>query len=124
MPIKNSWKYTKTVIDIDVFLKATRNDFKFVSQRPFQSKKHPEDKGVLATLLVQYDDMDYGVDKNGNKRNNNVLNSFDVTILNGGAPLPFKLGDRVSLGKFIPEKSFAVDFDLLLRFEDIRKAGN
>lgn len=121
---QHAWKYTKTVIDINALLEATRNDFKFVAQKPYQSKKNPEDKGVLATLLVIHDNMDYGVDKNGNKRDNNVLNTFDVTILNGGTKLPFKKGDRVALEKFIPEKSYAIGFDLLLRFENIRKIGD
>lgn len=123
MGLQHSWKYTQSTIDIDALLKATRNIFKFVGQKPFQSKKNPEDKGVIATLLVVYDDMDYGVDKNGNKRDNNVLNTFDVTILNGETVLPLRKGEKVSLGKFIPEKSFAIGFDLLLRFDSIRKVG-
>lgn len=123
MALQNIWKYTKTIVDIDALKNATRNEFKFVSQKPYQSKKNPEDRGVLITLLVLHDDMDYGVDKNGNKRDNNVLNTFDVTILNGGTLLPLKKGDRVALGKFIPEKSYAIGFDLLLRFEDVKKIG-
>ena len=70
-----------------------------------------------------YDDKDYGVDKNGNKRDNNVLNTFEVTILNGETALPFKKGEKVSLGNLIPEKTFVIGFDLLLRFDSIRKAG-
>ena len=78
----------------------------------------------MLTLLITHDDMNYGVDKNGRKRENNILNTFDVTILNGKTELPFKKGDKVSLAGFIPEKSYVIGFDLILRFSDIRKAGN
>lgn len=124
MPIQNSWKYTQTTFKIEDFLKATRNEFQFVSQKPYQSKKTPENVGTNVTLLITHDDMDYGVDKNGRKRENNVLNTFDVTILNGQTTLPFKKGEKVSLGKFIPEKSYVIGFDVLLRFADIKKAGD
>lgn len=123
MSIINPWVYTRQVIDMEKFLKATRNTYQFVAQKPYQSKKNPEDKGVVATLLVTHDDMDYGVDKEGRKRENNVLNTFDVTVLNGQPALPFKKGEKVSLVGFLPEKSYAIGFDLLLRFADIRKAG-
>lgn len=123
MAIQNSWKYVRTNFDSDKFLEATRNMFQFVSQKPYQSKKNPDEKGVSAVLLIAHDDMDYGVDKNGRKRDNNVLNTFDVTILNGKTELPFKKGDKVSLVGFIPEKSFVIGFDIILRFKDIKKAG-
>ena len=123
MSIVNPWVYTRTAFDIETFKKATRNQYQFVGQKPYQSKKHPEDKGTTATLLIMYDDKDYGVDKNGNKRDNNVLNTFEVTILNGETALPFKKGETVSLGNLIPEKTFVIGFDLLLRFDSIRKAG-
>ena len=124
MAIQNSWVYTQTRFDAEKFLKATRNIFMFVSAKPYQSKKNPEDKGTTATLSIIHDDMDYGVDKNGRRRDNNVLNTFDVTILNGKSEVPFKKGDKVSLAGFIPEKSYVIGFDVLLRFRDIKKAGN
>ena len=68
--------------------------------------------------------MDYGVDKNGRKRDNNVLNTFEVTVLNGQSEVPFKKGEKVSLVGFIPEKSYVIGFDLLLRFRDVKKAGD
>lgn len=124
MPIQHSWKYTKNLFDSESFLKATRNLFQFVSAKPYQSKKNPEEKGVTLTLLIVHDDMDYGVDKSGRKRDNNVLNTFDVTILNGQSELPFKKGEKVSLVGFLPEKSYVIGFDLLLRFKDVKKAGD
>lgn len=125
MAILNSWVYTQTTFDAEKFLKATRNTFLFVSAKPYQSKKNPDDKGFTCTLSIIHDDMDYGVDKNtGQKRDNNVLNTFDVTILNGKSEAPFKKGDKVSLAGFIPEKSYVIGFDVLLRFRDIKKAGD
>lgn len=124
MAIQNSWVYTQNLFNAEKFLKATGNVFQFVSAKRYQSKKNPEDKGVTLTLLVIHDDMDYGVDKAGHKRDNNVLNTFDVTILNGQSEVPFKKGDKVSLAGFIPEKSYVIGFDLLLRFRDVRKAGD
>lgn len=122
--IQNSWVYTQNQFLEKKFLKATRNEYQLVSQKSYLSKKNPEDKGVTLTLLITHDDMDYGVDKNGRKRDNNVLNTFEVTILNGQTEVPFKKGDKVSLVDFIPEKSYVIGFDLLLRFRDIRKAGD
>lgn len=124
MAIQNSWVYTHTEFDAEKFLRATRNLFQLVSQRPFVSKKNPDEKGVLVTLLITHDDTDYGVDKNGNKRDNNVLNTFDVTILNGESSIPFRKGEKVSLGNYLPEKSYVIGFDLILRFNSIRKAGD
>ena len=89
--IQNSWVYTQTQFDAEKFLKATQNIFLLVSAKPYQSKKDPDDKGTTLTLSIMHDDMDYGVDKKtGKKRDNNVLNTFDVTILNGKTEVPFK----------------------------------
>jgi len=125
MPIQNSWAYTQTRFDAEKFLKATRNIFLFVSTKPYQSKKIPEDNGSTLTLSIMHVDMDYGVDKQTKqKRDNNVLNTFDVTILNRKSEVPFKKGDKVSLVGFIPEKSHVICFDVLLRFRNVKKAGN
>lgn len=124
MAIQHSWAYTHTSFDAEKFLKAARNEFQLVSQRPYQSKKNPEEKGVSVILLIVHDDNDYGMDKNGNKRENNVLNTFDVTILNGETSIPFRKGEKVSLGNFLPKKSYVIGFDLILRFDSIRKAGD
>lgn len=124
MAILNSWVFTKTLFDAELFLKATRNEFLYVSGKPYQSKKDPEDKGSTLTLSIIHDGMDYGVDKNGRKRDNNILNTFEVTILNGQSEPLFKKGDKVSLVGFIPEKSYVIGFDLLLRFRDARKVGD
>lgn len=124
MALINSWIYTKSIFESEKFLKATHNEFQFVAQKPYISKKNPSDKGVTVTLLIIHDDEDYGVDKKtGNKRDSNVLNTFDVTILNGRNSLPFKKGDKVALVNYIEEKSFVIGFDIMLRFADLRKVS-
>lgn len=124
MAILNSWVYTQTLFDAGLFLKVTENEFLFVAQKPYQSKKEPNDKGVALTLSIIHDNMDYGIDKNGNKRENNLLNTFDVTILNGLSEVPIKKGDKVSLIGYIPEKSYVIGFDTILRFKDVKKASD
>ena len=62
------------------------------------------------------DDMDYGIDKSGNPRENNVYQNFDVTILNRNHEV--KKGDYVRLLDFDEEHSYVLGFDLLLRFQD------
>lgn len=124
MAILNPWAFTRTEFEADKFLKATGNVYQLVSQRPYRSKKNPDEKGVSATLLITHDDYDYGVDKNGNKRDNNVLNTFDVTILCGETSLPIRKGEKVSLGNYLPDKSYVIGFDLILRFDSIRKVSD
>lgn len=124
MALINSWVYTNTIFNVEKFLKATHNEYQFVAQKSFQSKKNLEERGVVVTLLVIHDDEDYGVDKKtGMKRDTNVLNSFDVTILNGKDSLSMKKGEKVTLVDFIEDKSFVIGFDLMLRFRDIKKIG-
>lgn len=124
MPIQNSWVYTQTLFKAEEFKKMTRNVYQFVSQRPYVAKKDEKEKGVSVTLLIIHDDNDYGNDKStGNKRDSNVLNTFDVTILNGNTSLPFNKGDKVALGNYLPDKSFIIGFDLILRFDSIRKVN-
>jgi len=122
MPIQNAWVFMETRFKAEDFLKNTHNAYRFVSQRPYKSKKNPEDTGVFLTLQIAKDDTDYGVDKkSGMKRDNNTLNSFDVTILNGKERIDLQKGDYVRLIDFLPEKSFAIGFDLILRFREVEK---
>src|SRR5699024_12751968 len=122
MPISNAWVFTETRFKAEEFLANTKNIYRFVSQRPYASKNNPEDVGVTITLLIIKDSTDYGFDKKtGLKRDNNTLNSFDVTILNGKESLDLNKGDEVKLIDFIPEKSFVIGFDLILRFKVVKK---
>lgn len=120
MPISNAWTFTETNFKAEEFLNNTENIFRLVSQRPYVSKKDPNEKGVTLTLQITKDNTDYGVDKkNGFKRDNNVLNTFDVTVLNNSDRVDINKGDYVRLIEFIQEKSFVIGFDLILRFRDV-----
>lgn len=122
MPISNAWVFTQTTFKAEEFLKNTSNMFRLVSQRPHISKKDPDEKGVTLTLQITKDDTDYGVDKKtGFKRDNNILNTFDVTVLNNKERIDVQKGEYVRLIDFIQEKSFVIGFDLILRFRDVEK---
>lgn len=124
MPIANAWVFTETNFKAEVFLNNTGNIFRLVSQRPYVSKKEPDEKGVTVTLQITKDNTDYGVDKKtGFKRDNNILNTFDVTVLNNEERLDIQKGDYLRLIDFIPEKSFVIGFDLILRFKDVEKVN-
>lgn len=117
MALINTWFFTKTVIDWETIEKATHNQYRVVSIRPYHDKKGKLPDGITLTLMVLKDDFDYGVDKNGKKRDNNTYQNFDATVLNRKhSP---KKGDIVRLLGFNPENSFAINFDLLLRFDDL-----
>lgn len=122
MPIANAWVFTEIKFKAEEFLNNTGNMFRLVSQRPYVSKKDPNEKGVTLTLQITKDDTDYGVEKKtGFKRDNNVLNTFDVTVLNNKERIDIQKGDYLRLLDFVPEKSFVIGFDLILRFKDVEK---
>lgn|SRR5699024_5079514 len=124
MPIANAWVFTETNFRSEEFLNNTGNIFRLVSQRPYVSKKNPDEKGVTLNLQITKDDTDYGVDKKtGIKRDNNILNTFEVTILNGKEHLEIQKGEYLRLVDYIPEKSFVIGFDLILRFKDVEKVN-
>ncbi len=124
MPIANSWAFTETQFKADEFLNNTGNVFRLVSQRPYVSKKDPNEKGITLTLQITKDNTDYGADKKtGFKRDNNILNTFDVTVLNNQERLDIQKGDYLRLVDFVPEKSFVIGFDLILRFKDVEKVN-
>lgn len=122
MPIANSWAYVETKFNAEKFLINTENIFRVVFQRPYVSKKDPNEKGVTLTLQITRDNTDYGNDKTtDHKRDDNVLNTFDVTVLNGKEHIEVRKGEYVRLIDFIHEKSFVIGFDLILRFKDVEK---
>jgi len=122
MPIANAWVFTETTFKAEEFLKNTHNLFRLVSQRPYISKKDPSESGITFTLLITQDDTEYGINKtSGLERDNNILNTFDVTVLNNKTSIDVQKGDYLRLINYIPEKSFIIDFDLILRFEGIEK---
>lgn len=122
MPIANAWVFTETKFKAEEFLSNTQNMYRLVSQRPYVSKNDPNEKGLTLTLSIIKDATDYGSDKKtGIKRDNNILNTFDVTILNGKEHINVQKGEYVRLIDFVDEKSFVIGFDLILRFRDVEK---
>ena len=112
----NTFLFTKTEIDWEAFAKATHNQYRVVSVRPYTDKKGVLPEGYTLTLMVLKDDYNYGKDKNGIERENNLYQNFDVTVLNLNSSV--KKGDMVRLKDFDAEHSFVIGFDLLLRFKD------
>lgn len=120
----NTYIYTKTVIDADKFLSNTGNVYEFVTQRPYKDKKGILPDGIVATLHILQDDGDYGIDKNtGKPKSTNKGQNFDVTILCGATYVDIQQGDHVCLDGFDAEHSFAINYDLLLRFRGIKKVN-
>lgn len=115
MSLANTFKFTKTIIDWSKIEKATGNRYKVVSVRPYTDKKGKLPDGYNLTLMVLHDDFDYGLDKNGNPRESNLYQNFDVTVLSRNVEV--KKGDNIRLLDFDSENSFAIGFNLLLRFK-------
>lgn len=117
MALINTFAYTRTIIDWPKLEKATGNKYRVVASRPYKDKKGMLPDGVTMTLTVLNDTMDYGIGKDGRPRDNNQFQNFDVTVLR---PVNVKKGDMVELVEFDAEHSYAIGFDLLLRFKDCR----
>lgn len=122
MAITNSWFFTKTVINWDKFAQATHNMYKVVSVRPYVDKKGVLPEGFTITLMIIKDEFDYGINKNGQTRENNLYQNFDATVL--CIKNPVKKGDTVRLLDFDEEHSFSIGFDMILRFKDYEVLSN
>ncbi|MDL2274048.1 hypothetical protein LJC34_05860 [Oscillospiraceae bacterium OttesenSCG-928-G22] len=122
MSIKNGNRYTKNLVLGDKFLEDTGNEYRFVSQKPYKGKLEVGlSPGANVTLQIITDNAPPTVDKTtGLTRDNNELETFDATIVGVDYPLPFKKGDPVSLGGFMQEASYYIDFNFILRFKEIK----
>lgn len=124
MAIQNGGRYVKTIIDAETMISRDfGNRFRFVSQKPYRGK--PE-KGLAAgatvTLQILEDNSEPIIDKTtGVAKDDNTFQTFDATIVGVDYPLAIKKGDFVSLGGFLPDASFYIDFSFILRFREIRK---
>lgn len=116
MGLINVFNYVKTVIEWEKIAEATGNKYRVVSVRDYTDRNGELRDGFTLTLMVLEDNYDYGVDKNGVERENNVFQNFDVTVLNRDKR-PVK-GDLVSLEGFLPDYSYYIDYNLILRFEN------
>ena len=115
-------KYVKQVIDANQMLADFGNTFMVVGCRPYKGK--PESglaAGSSFTLQVMKDDSAPTYNKQGELIENNLFETFDVSI--PGLPYPSGIvkGDKVRLGNFMPEVSYYIDFKLILRFDSITK---
>lgn len=122
MALTNIHALTQTVILMDKFQEGTGNKYKVVSSRPYTDKKGVLPDGYTLTLKVLTDNIDYGFDKEGTPRENNVDQNFDVTVLAKHTPL--QKGDYVALKDFDDDHSYAIGFDLILRFRDYEKISS
>ncbi len=120
--LNNGYRYVKNIIDIEKFLKDTRNKYLLISQRRFKGKTRENGEIVIpegATLSLQIleDHSEPVIDKNtGEQKPDNVLETFEVTIVGAQYPLPIKKGSMVHLYDFIPEFSFYINYNFILRF--------
>lgn len=124
MAIDNAFMFTKTSFLDDKFKKATHNQYVCVTCKPYQHKEGKVPNGYRLTVRVIKDDLDYGVDKNGNPRYNNEGQNFDVTVLS--EDVKPQRGDIVALGELDEENTYVMGFDLVLRYKSckILKAAN
>lgn len=121
----NAWFYTESKVKGDEFLRNTGNRYELVAQRPYTDKKGKLPNGIVGTFHILEDSGDYGIDKNtGKPRSTNKGQNFDATILCGTQYVDIEQGTLVSLEGFDAENSFAIGFDLLLRFKGIRKVNH
>lgn len=119
----NTFVFVETLINWSLMEQYFGNVFTYITERPYHDKKGILPDGVIVTLNIIKDDGDYGIDKKtGKQRSTNLGQNFDVTILNGKTSTDFQFGDKVSLVDFDQEHSYSMNFDLLLRFKDIKKA--
>lgn len=121
--MKNLFILTETTFKNDEFLKGTNNRFRVVSQMPYLDKNQKTGiVGTTLTLSILEDHIDYGVDKNGVKRENNQYENFNVTILNGKTELAdLKKGDIIALKDYDSKNSMIIGFDALLRYNGYQK---
>ena len=120
--LQNAFKYQKTVVLGDEMVRDFGNEFIFVSQSAYKGKPGTGLKpGATIVLQIVHDHAEPGIDKEtGVKKDNNVLNTFEVTVPGVEFPLSFAKGDRVSLGGFMPDHSYYINFAFILRFSEIK----
>lgn len=118
----NTFIYTKPQVLGELFLENTNNIFEYICHRPYHDKRGQLPDGVVVTLHILEDHGNYGVDKaSGKPRLTNRGQNFNATIL-GVTELDFEQGDHVRLLDFDEENSFAINFDIIMRFRGIEPA--
>ena len=120
--IKNNHRYIKTIVNGKEFLNDTGNKYRFVGQREYKGKPDKNiPAGATVTLQIIEDHSEPVIDKaTGRVKDNNVLETFDATIVGATYPLSFNKGDYVVLEDFKEEISYYINFNLILRFGGIK----
>lgn len=127
--IKNNYRYTKTVVLGEQFLKDTGNKYRVVSKKKYKGKIANDGKvileaGVTFTLQILEDNSEIIVDREtGEIKEDIVFETFEVTVIGLEYPSNFKKGDYVSLGAFLSDASYFVNYTLIMRFADITYAN-
>lgn len=116
-------RYVKMLIDGEQIKKDGRNTFRVCSKRYFKGKIEKNiPAGTTFDLQVMFDDSTPLYDKNGVLQDNNLYETFSVTIPGHDfASSEIKKGDAVALGAFMPDISYYIDYNLILRFDGIAK---
>lgn len=119
--LNNGYRYVKTLIDIDQLLKDTKNKYRLISQRGFKEKRNENGEivipeGTTLGLQILEDHSEPVIDKNtGEPKPDNVFETFEVTIVGVQYPLPIKKESLVRLYDFMPEYSYYINFNFILR---------
>ena len=122
--IKNGYRYIRHLIDIDRFLADTGNRYMMTGQRPDKGKINDDGTvvrppGVRMTLQILVDNSEVLVDReSGEIKEDNMYETFVVTIVDAKYPLPLQKGSIVSLKQFLPAHSYYIDYNFILRFGD------
>lgn len=123
MSIVNPTRFVITTVDGDTIKNKLLTHARFVNQKPY--KGNPTKglaPGVNVTLQITEDNTAPIIDREtGEVKNNSVFETVDVTIVGVSYPLPIAKGDYVEVGKFIPESSYYIDYNLILRYDGIKK---
>lgn len=123
MSVKNQNRFTETIVKGEEFKAQLLKNARLVSQKPY--KGNPAKglaPGAVVTLQVTEDHSEPVVNREtGDVMPDATLETVDVTIVGVPYPLPIAKGDYVEVGKFIPEASYFIDFNLILRYDGIKK---
>lgn len=128
--LNNTYRYVKNIIDIDAFLGDTGNRYMLISQRRFKGKVNSEGKceipeGVTIGLQIMEDYSEPIIDRNtGEEKPDNKYETLEVTIIGVQYPLKIQKGSMVRLYDFLPEWSYYINYNLILRFAGIEKIDN
>jgi len=120
--LNNGYRYVRNIIEIEKLLKDTGNKYRLISQRNFKGKTNEKGEivipeGTTLGLQILEDQSEPVIDKNtGEPKPDNVFETFEVTIVGVQYPLPIKKGSLVRLYDFMPEFSFYINYNFVLRF--------